>query len=1517
MTGRPFIDKQIPSLEKLVDGSMDVALLQQILEELQIRRYRKRNLVLQKKIQQKIDLIKSSSNTDSYKRKPMSNSDTTSANTSVQAPKQTSPVKSFPESFLKENFEEMRRKLLDITGGRSRLLNLKQETKGFVRIVDELPNQLADELIKGRSFILDSVPEPRERELIDHGYLKWDEEEKRLETLKTMPSAREWAKVLGIDIHYDLPVGSGHSTDGRHSDNLIQTVLFESALSNNMKKLAQQAKTSIEETGNNILFLSLGFLEWTDKPGGATRLAPLFMLPVRVEKELQNKVTRYSITFTGEDVITNLTLAEKLNQDFGVELPDVQDAQDEERLLTPEEYFAEVEALLERKSGDSAMSGWRVRRYGTLATLSLGRLLMYRDLDPARWPAGEANLVNHEFIRKFFSDEVQETVTSERDNSYVLDDVNDIHTDFPMIEDADSSQMSALIDIVNGKSMVVEGPPGTGKSQTITNLIAAAISQGKTVLFVAEKQAALDVVKRRMDKAGLGDFCLDLHSDKAQKRLVLDSFRDRILFEDNHRFQEQEFHRQVERYERSRKQLQDYCHMVNKPWKNTGKTIQEILSAATRYAKEVEPLTFEDVRPDHFNDDEFTQSQFDETLEQFELFCEYVRLVNQQLPEPGNLTSHPWYGVGAKQIHAQAEKELLNAIERWNQLLEGLVENLKAFQNDYGIEGNGRFSIVELESYLEQISALPELKEDLCLAGFRSIKPANVSKFIDLRESYSKLADNFKSANQLFQREVIVEETARDSVNEALRKLCDVGVDQGKELSDIFKSIAQLEKVAETIGRIEGNRSLLISNLPLSCKGELDNIFSMNQVGLAELSGFIKLACTLPPELASYRDDVFDDESVSIVFSKFERELTELISKRSELEGIFKLNRLPEVEELESILEQCEKSSFFSFLKSDWRAAQAEFRIFSKDSKDSLKGKSDQLAELLDWVKATEELETSVEYSKSFGRFFAGIKSDSSMMSTLINWYRGVRSEYGVGFGSRTVMATALFNMSKDVLLGIQQLGDSGLRKDIDFISDCLASLNVLYPTNPYFSDKKYLVSKDTFSETKLDISYSLDKVQKRLINQNVSVSHLAESLSRLEKSLVHLKGINNAKASEKYFDSELDLRLSDTGEMPVSYDVLNNTLEYLEGVFECIQDEQLLNSLLEVSSLEKLRQLSTVKENIESEWGECCQVERQVYSILHTKRESWFAYGNQDLVSMFQRNQTAIDNPKWLDNWNKFLFARERMQSSGYSRINEYLAENQFSQEYSENVMKFSVYTALANLIYEAQPELQQRSGHEQTAVQEKFKEYDEGLKKLQRSRVADIALKRGIDPGTGGARVSSYTGNTLLTHEIGKKTRHAAIRTLVTKAGSAMQGYKPCFMMSPMAVAKYLPPGSIDFDLVVMDEASQVKPEFALSCFARGRQVVVVGDPKQLPPTSFFDRATSDEDQSEEDRTVINESESILEAISSHCTKRMLKWHYRSRHESLIEFSNRHFYDSELVVFPSPWADSPEYGIKFNYTS
>jgi hypothetical protein len=178
----------------------------------------------------------------------------------------------------------------------------------------------------------------------------------------------------------------------------------------------------------------------------------------------------------------------------------------------------------------------------------------------------------------------------------------------------------------------------------------------------------------------------------------------------------------------------------------------------------------------------------------------------------------------------------------------------------------------------------------------------------------------------------------------------------------------------------------------------------------------------------------------------------------------------------------------------------------------------------------------------------------------------------------------------------------------------------------------------------------------------------------------------------------------------------------------------------------------------------------------------------------------------------------------------------------------------------------------------------------------------------------------------EIGKKRGHMAIRRLFGRAGTAVQRIKPVLLMSPVSVAQFLPPGVLSFDLLIIDEASQVRPEDALGAIARARQIVVVGDKKQLPPSSFFDRVLAYEDDEHEgddedlgpDLLGGAAKLATMESILTLCEarglgSRMLRWHYRSRDPSLIEVSNREFYENGLVLPPSPLQDDAAYGLCF----
>ncbi len=186
---------------------------------------------------------------------------------------------------------------------------------------------------------------------------------------------------------------------------------------------------------------------------------------------------------------------------------------------------------------------------------------------------------------------------------------------------------------------------------------------------------------------------------------------------------------------------------------------------------------------------------------------------------------------------------------------------------------------------------------------------------------------------------------------------------------------------------------------------------------------------------------------------------------------------------------------------------------------------------------------------------------------------------------------------------------------------------------------------------------------------------------------------------------------------------------------------------------------------------------------------------------------------------------------------------------------------------------------------------------------------------PGRRTGPCPSGTELGLLQRECSKKMRHKPVRQLLAEIPTLAASLKPCFLMSPLSVAQYLPSDGVPFDLVVFDEASQIPVWDAIGAVARGRQLIVVGDPKQMPPTSFFQKSGETEAEQEGISEVVEDLESILdECLGAGVHSAYLNWHYRSRHESLIAFSNHYYYDDRLYTFPAA-CDREHLGVRLEF--
>ena len=450
------------------------------------------------------------------------------------------------KDLVNNGLEKTRRNLLDLSG-RNRLLNFKFTGSKLIRFIDEIPNQIFFDLMeradgterKGLEIL--PIPLPKKADYPNS------------DNLKTI-DVKAHASKLGFACEWQLS-NSNNPDEKKFNDGKLQTLNYPEQLDRTLRRIQSEAKTAIEESGVNMLFLCLGFLKWTDSEASKIfNYAPLILVPIEIEREKKNNTqtgfAKFGIRYTGEDILDNICLREKLNQ-FSIQLPSF------ESFESPEQYFQQIEKDIREIKPE-----WSIERFANTGFLAFGKMLMYLDLDPERWPLVNGLLDSQHIIDIYAGNQAPGHILSK---DYDIDFDPEL-PQVPLVMDADSSQHSAIIDALQGKSIVIEGPPGTGKSQTITNLIAANLAAGKSVLFVAEKLAALEVVRKRLDKVGLGRFCLELHSHKSQKKAILDDLKNRIDF-DTTKLQESavKAERAYSDLNQKKQKLVDYVVSVNKP----------------------------------------------------------------------------------------------------------------------------------------------------------------------------------------------------------------------------------------------------------------------------------------------------------------------------------------------------------------------------------------------------------------------------------------------------------------------------------------------------------------------------------------------------------------------------------------------------------------------------------------------------------------------------------------------------------------------------------------------------------------------------------------------------------------------------------------------------------------------------------------------------------------------------------------------------------------------------------------
>lgn len=1677
---------------------------------------------------------------------------------------------------LHDEIERFRERLLDLSL-RNPLLSYRKTTRRTLQVVNELPDVMYERLIDaGKSFIFDFVPDPpkKKRDNVDQDVALFENAsagdaattlamasdspgaavasdtlpDNRLE--EAAQSSEETTKRYPILLP-EVPNERLHESNALFDDKL-QTNLTQDKLNSTLRYMQREARTAMQETGINYLFLAIGFLAWKESDDAEkVRLAPLILIPVRIEKVVRGAgASQFAIEWDEDEVQFNLSMQKKLARDFDLILPDLPEG------TKPEEYFHELRLAIESKPE------WSIRREAVLGFFSFHKLSMYADIDPANWDLStgiESNTIVEQLICGGSGPGGEQDLGEA--NLYAPDydvDRNSTAADLILSMDADSSQQSALVDIRSGRNLVIEGPPGTGKSQTITNAIADAIGAGKTVLFVAEKLAALQVVHDRMTSLGLDDFCLELHSDAASPRQVFDSLRDRMTAEYS---SPEELDETRESLARLRDRLNHYVSEMAIPAGPYGDALYDLLwkivalrgQGATFHRAAVKRIpqnrnaiqnaiselnVFVNVLQETPTPKQwvwwgfFPEAYAFRQTDEFELCLSAIAERSQALLSSANELGKEW-GTAAEDAYREADrldvdairslidrtppatallagelvdgqkfqacKELLSSVHARNTTAARLESEfgvavtllkdkrttierllrLECIGNDHSIEDVG--SVLNWCEDLQQ--AINDLEPNLRLLDQADIPPCDTLD--DLRRSirlvqlirHSVVTDPASVTESMFDdnaieflRAALKENkslvTAKHNASEKLDAIvsgtaCDVALtsirhDELKSAINTFCSIAGTDHTLSEVADV-ARWALVAENATDSI---LRLCIQMNLPGVSQPSTFDSFSrASKLIQLVRHSAVAEPDCIVAPMFSSEGRNTYQLAcgiadklrARRHVLEESFHMPSVPDAAKVTKIAKTLRRHrrSWFKQLNGEYRSARADLDEFAAVGVER---------ELNDWIRALEDLEVlskeeaefrSREDLKTvFGASFRGVDTDWEALKVRFDWVH-TAGQHGLDYASVCSLLTEKANLLPDVsnvdlkqaevaftaawaesnnlsakitdgppnqvpldllvqtagraATSAKELSDiaSALKLPDDWplgtVTQLLEALrqrsNVDTAIKAFEDNTEYrrqlgsqfcgqqtnwkqletafswaktaqatganyeriesLFAKRQVPLAPFDVKQSLAGAERirelfessrcEALSQRFRCMDYGTLLSSLESTIDCLDGgyrasieIGNTTQTKMaaiaqqidlsyqttHRDNEIEddtrwelLQLSDV------YQSAINSPEEVETVLNWISDGRSL--LSEIPETVRERLISSAK--VEEIAGLCDRIEchrecltdlkesRQTLARLGRMDPSWMSVDIASVLSgeTTERAMLLLQKLDELPAWSAFSRSFDECSRLQLHEFAELAISGAIDPALLAVSYELSVLEIAAEEAFKKSNVLGQGTGKTMDELREEFQFYDRELRDLGKKEIASRAADRLVPSGNSRGRVGELTELALIRRESQKQRQHCRIRDLMQRAGTAVQALKPCLMMSPLSVSRFIPERAVEFDMVIMDEASQIKPEDAIGTILRAKQLVVVGDPKQLPPTSFFERA--DEEIDVDESTQFDNTESVLEAaMKVYQPFRRLRWHYRSKHESLIRFSNSRFYDNDLVVFPSPNGDPDAYGVR-----
>jgi superfamily I DNA and/or RNA helicase/very-short-patch-repair endonuclease len=1463
--------------------------------------------------------------------------------------------------------EQVRKRLLDLTK-RNKLISYKRPPASKnLKIIDESAEFIYKHLVLDeKQFIFKFIPQTNtkaneNKPLNKDNYIK------------------EQAKDLNFDISLELPIIDleDEKVQSKYTDSFLQTLHYSLDLEKILKKIELDSRSVIQETGANMLYLILGTLQWKEDTNLETTIkSPLVNIPVTLKKGSLDVISgtyEYILEYDGSPIDTNQSLAQRLKNDFDIILPQLIED------ISFNDYIEKVEKICKNREF------WSTKQEISLDLLQFSKILIYKDLDTKNWDDGV--LENNKILNDIFlGKKIENEFNMPKDYDI---DTNQVALDIPLIMDADSSQHSAIMDVLYGKNVIIQGPPGTGKSQTISNMIATLISNGKKTLFISEKLSALDVVHKRLVDSNLDEFCLELHSNKTQKVQVLKSLKNSLNKSHN---LPRKLKSIKDELEDKKSKIKEYLDTLHLEYGNINKSIFDIIWLVDKYDEVKQYLEF-DI----------------ENVEQFTL--EDLENINKELKdnniskEKYDLNSSYWKGFEVSNITLNNIDEFVEKLKDLNfeySQIAILYQDLEILAKRNKIKYSIEDELKEIEEILNLIKIFDNdniYSKDIDQKLLNNLNSNNINIFKEYIEAYEK-SKELDSKNKIVNLDTLDEDNISYIVNFDI-KANNLEIKEKSEqtqknllkLIDFNKSKIANHTESEIVNSLLKIDDFLYSNLTLS---NLDELYKMNK-GFIELIfqiekiGKVFLEQIGLPKIYKINDFMKIHKSLSII-DKLDKSVyskcMSLLGSSNYLSTIQKAK--DQEEELRYFKILCEQNFNIEKLNSKTILEIKNIKnALNKDNKKALNILSSSFRQakkdydnlimnptsIIDYDKWIEELELAIKYltlkenyesnevfKMMFKDLFIGFGTNWKRIEKLNTWGAYIRKEISSEEASTFILSgnSRIYNMISSNLSILD-------RKILGFY-DSIKKLELLYSSD--FIKTLWL---DKNNITLADLKHKLEKINNNIQrysyhadnfinNKNISILNTTKIVQNIEflddcltkDNRVILNFISNSidnnlnisfdnlvKKIIPFFNAqtlntnEIIKKIKAKALLKDNLNLITNNiktnLKYdLEDTKE--QIDLIKTHIYIINNIKQSNTTQTLKDLLLQYFNEVSHIltkisqenKRTIISSENIKN-----YGNLNSKIFYNNNEikkynfycekldNIDDNINDLSLFIQYEKNKNRIQKLGLTNFIEVIGSKNLSEDLTLKIYYYNFYNSLMKKALNKYPVLDNFNAKEHERLIEEFKELDIKLLKINRQYIAsNISSKAKMPKSNDAGAISTYTNQKLIEHEISKKVKHIPIRQLIKRAGEAIQTLKPCFMMSPLSVSQYLPPKEIQFDVLLIDEASQLKPEDILGIIGRVKQVVIVGDPKQLPPTTFFD-TINNEEKDENENSILNDSESILDSFMNlYNSTRNLKWHYRSHHESLIDFSNQHFYNNDLTVFPSPTSmNSNDLGLKHTY--